>query len=81
MKLKVTLSLYASLTQYLPEKSGGNSCAVEVAEGTRIKELMDRLRIPQDAPKFIFLNGVHAEGEEVLKEGDRLGIFPPVAGG
>jgi len=81
MKLKVTLSLYASLTQYLPEKSGGNSCVVEVEEGTRIKELTARLRIPQDAPKFTFLNGVHAEGDEVLKDGDRLGIFPPVAGG
>ena len=79
--MKVTLSLYASLTQYLPEKSGGNSCVVEVEEGIRIKELIARMRIPQDSPKFIFLNGVHAEGDEVLKDGDRLGIFPPVAGG
>ena len=79
--MKVTLSLYASLTQYLPEKTGGNSCVVEVEEGTRIKELISRMGIPQEGPKFIFLNGVHAEGDEMLKDGDRLGIFPPVAGG
>ena len=54
---------------------------MEVEEGTRIKELMARMRIPQEAPKFIFLNGVHADGDEVLKDGDRLGAFPPVAGG
>jgi molybdopterin converting factor small subunit len=27
------------------------------------------------------LNGIHAQGDEVLKEGDRVGAFPPVAGG
>jgi molybdopterin converting factor small subunit len=37
--------------------------------------------IPPEAPKVIFLNGVHATGNEVLKEGDRVGAFPPVAGG
>ena len=79
--MKVELNLYASLTKYLPKKSTGNSCVVEVEEGTRVKELIARMSIPQEAPKFIFLNGVHAEGGEVLKEGDRLGIFPPVAGG
>ena len=54
---------------------------MEVEEGTRIKELIVRLSIPQESPKFIFLNGVHAEGDEVLKDGDRVGAFPPVAGG
>ena len=54
---------------------------MEVEEGTRVKELIARMSIPQEAPKFIFLNGVHAEGDEVLKDGDRVGAFPPVAGG
>lgn len=79
--LKVELNLYASLTKYLPKKSSGNSCVVEVEEGTRVKELIAQMSIPQEAPKFIFLNGVHAQGDEVLKDGDRVGAFPPVAGG
>ena len=79
--VKVELNLYASFKQYLPEKSTGNSCIMEVAEGTRVRELLARLNIPPEAPKVIFLNGVHAKGDEVLKDGDRLGAFPPVAGG
>jgi len=79
--LKIELNLYASLTKYLPKKSGGNSCVVEVEEGTRVKELIAQMSIPQEAPRFIFLNGVHAQGDEVLKDGDRVGAFPPVAGG
>jgi sulfur carrier protein ThiS len=79
--LKVELNLYASFKSYLPENSRGNSCIVEVEEGTRVRELLARMSIPPEAPKVIFLNGVHAKGDEVLQDGDRLGAFPPVAGG
>jgi molybdopterin converting factor small subunit len=79
--LKIELNLYASFKQYLPEKSSGNSCMVEAGEGTRVRDLLARMNIPPAAPKVIFLNGVHAKGDEVLKDGDRVGAFPPVAGG
>ena len=54
---------------------------MEVEEGTRVRELIAQMGIPREAPRFIFLNGVHAQGDEVLKDGDRVGAFPPVAGG
>jgi len=54
---------------------------MEIDPGTTIQDLLHKLRIPPEAPKVIFLNGIHAQGDEVLKEGDRLGAFPPVAGG
>jgi molybdopterin converting factor small subunit len=79
--MKVVLNLYASLGQYIPAKKGGNSCDVEIEAGTTVGELLDRLRVPAEAPKVIFLNGVHADREAVLKEGDRVSAFPPVAGG
>jgi len=81
LPVKVELRLYASFKSHLPENSSGESCVVEVAEGTTIRGLLERMNIPAKAPKVIFLNGVHAQGDEVLKEGDRLGAFPPVAGG
>jgi len=79
--VKLELHLYASFRSFLPEKSVGNSCFVEVADGTTVKELLEQLKIPPEAPKVIFLNGIHAKGDEVLKDGDRVGAFPPVAGG
>lgn len=79
--MKVELRLYASLGRYLPDTREGNSCIIDVDPGTTIQELLHKLSIPPEAPKVIFLNGVHAGGDEVLKEGDRLGAFPPVAGG
>ena len=79
--MKIELRLYASLGRYLPEKKKGNSCIVEVEPGTTIQELFFRFHISPEARKIIFLNGIHAKGDEVLKEGDRVGAFPPVAGG
>ncbi len=55
--------------------------AMEVPEGSTIRGLLQSLHVPIDSVKLIFLNGVHAGGDEVLKEGDRVGVFPPVAGG
>jgi sulfur-carrier protein len=80
--MKIQLNLFASLTRFLPDpESPGFSNLVEIEEGTTIEALLDHLKIPREQPKIIFLNGLHAEGTTVLKAGDRLGIFPPLAGG
>jgi sulfur-carrier protein len=79
--MKIELRLYASLSRYLPETRERNVCMLEIGPGTTIHQLLVHLHIPPEAPKVIFLNGIHAIGDEVLKEGDRVGAFPPVAGG
>ena len=80
--MKIELHLYASLRGYMPETGRGNAGELPgVREGTTIKELLTQLGVPIDAVKIIFLNGVQASGDETLQEGDRVGVFPPVAGG
>lgn len=80
--MKVQVKLYASLGKYMPqaalEKGQG---FVEVGEGTTIKAFLENLNVPLETVKLIFLNGIHAKDTQVLKDGDRLGVFPPVAGG
>lgn len=79
--MKIELRLFASLSRYLPERQTGNLCAMEIPEGTTIKELLQRLAIPAETRKIIIVNGVHAGDNQALAEGDRIGVFPPVAGG
>jgi len=80
--MKVELNLFASLARYAPDKTGSHSHRMlDVAEGTTIMELLNRMELPIDKIKMIFLNGLHAAGDEVLRDGDRVGVFPPVAGG
>jgi len=79
--LRIELRLYASFKKYLPGDAPDNPCWVEMEEGATVRKLFEKCQIPFDVPKIIFLNGVHAWGDEGLKDGDRVGAFPPVAGG
>lgn len=80
--MKVTVRLYASLAKYMPEEwQGHDSGIIEAEEGTTLRGLLNGLNIREGAARIIFLNGAHARGDEVLKDGDRVGVFPPVAGG
>ena len=79
--MKIELKLYASFSRYRPPEVDGEPGMVDVRGGITIKGLLKELSIPPDAVKIMFLNGLHAKGDEVLQEGDRLGVFPPVAGG
>ena len=80
--MKIQLNLFASLSRFLPvPPKSGFSNLLEVSEGTTIGSLLTDLKVPADLPKIIFLNGLHAEATTVLKDGDRVGVFPPLAGG
>ena len=74
--MKVELNLYASLARFVPRTG-----PMEVDGDTTILGLLRRLDVPMEKVKIIFLNGIHASGQESLKDGDRIGVFPPVAGG
>ena len=80
--MNIELNLYASLARYLPREAGAPCNRIRnVAEGTTIRTLLLHLQVPMGRVKLIFLNGIHARGDEFLKDGDRVGVFPAVAGG
>ena len=77
----IEVKLFATLRDYLPKGSERFSCKLEIDGTTRIGDILSRLKIPEDIPKIILINGIHGKEDQVLKEGDVLSIFPPVAGG
>ena len=79
--MEIVVKLFATLRDYLPAGSDRFSCRMEVDGHTRVQDILERLNLPEDMPKIILVNGVHGKKEQVLREGDVLSIFPPVAGG
>ena len=79
--MKVELHLYASLSKYLPPDAKFKTWFMEIDKNTTIKDIIEQMNIDEKSVKLIFLNGVHAVAGKVLKDGDRIGIFPPVGGG
>ena len=79
--MKVEVNLYATLKQYMKNEILGKSSAIDLEDGLCVKDIIQKLQIPADLVKLIFINGVHAKRDTILKDGDRLGLFPPVGGG
>ena len=79
--MKVWVRLYASLRRFKPELAHGEATEIELEDGATLRTLLDTLGIPATEAKQSFVNGVIQRGEPALKEGDEVGIFPPIAGG
>ena len=83
--IPVTLKLYASLGAFLPVGHARNEAQVSVPDGTTILALLDRHNVPREACHLVLLNGVFqppaTRGSVILKAGDAVAVWPPVAGG
>ena len=79
--MKIEVNLYATFRRYMKNETGGKSSVIDVKDGVCVKDVIQKLKIPADSVKLIFVNGVHAKVDTTLKDGDRLGLFPPVGGG
>ena len=73
----IQLKLFAALSGFTPD----NPDRVAVDPGTSVRQLLDRLEIPVAKAHLIFIDGVKKTLDTRLDGGERVGIFPPVAGG
>jgi molybdopterin converting factor small subunit len=48
---------------------------------TRLREVKDELRIPDSLFGAVLINGVHANVDDELKDGDRVSFLPLLDGG
>ena len=83
--MQVTLKLFASLGVFLPAHAERNMAAVDVVEGTSIKDLLDRYNVPRESCHLVLLNGIFQapaiRAAVKLRAGDAVAVWPPVAGG
>jgi sulfur carrier protein ThiS len=77
MSIRVQIRLYANLKPLEPSSAGSH----HLPSGTSVGEALAALRVPEDQVKLVFVNGRKVDRKQVLQDGDRLGVFPPVGGG
>ncbi len=65
----------------MPHKRFGEPLGVELEHGSTIKDLLEKMGIPQDQVFNILVDGRHQTFDNVLNEGERVSLFPPVGGG
>jgi len=84
--MKITLKLFATLTDYLPAASRyTNIVELDVPDGATITGITDPYRLPPALVHLVLVNGKYIAPEDrpthALVEGDVLAIWPPIAGG
>ncbi len=79
--MKVEVRLYATLRKYSPEMGIGEAVILQMPEGARLADLLARLDVPKSEVKTAFVNNRRRDEDYQLHDGDRVALFPPVAGG
>jgi sulfur carrier protein ThiS len=85
--MKIIFKLHATLRDYLPAEATHHRTRLEidVPEGTTVQQVIDRYDMPSNLVHLVLVDGVYLDksirSARVLKEGEALAIWPPVAGG
>ncbi|MDP3538506.1 MAG: MoaD/ThiS family protein [Azonexus sp.] len=83
--MRVTVKLYATLSDYLPPGSKNNRVEVEVVECAAVDAVLRPFSLPPKLTHLVLVNGVFIPPEErastCLNDGDVLAVWPPIAGG
>jgi sulfur-carrier protein len=77
--MKISLKCFAKLSEakVCDFRDGDDR---EVPEGETVRGLIERLGLPPDDIKIVFVNGKNVSLETVLSDGDRLGLAPASGG-
>jgi len=69
----------------LKDSLGPTAAVVELADGATVAQLLDQLAERRPAPMLggiaVSVNAEYAAAAQVLREGDEVGLLPPVSGG
>jgi molybdopterin synthase sulfur carrier subunit len=84
--MKITLKLFATLTEYLPPESRyTNIVELDVPEQTTVGTIIADKQLPAKWVHLVLVNGRYIDpdkrDQQVLVDGDVLAIWPPIAGG
>lgn len=83
--MRVTVKLYATLSDYLPAGSKNNRVEVDVALHATVSAALQPFSLPEKLTHLVLLNGTfvppQARASTTLSAGDTLAVWPPIAGG
>lgn len=79
--MHVTVKLFATLNRYGQGERAGTPFVIELSDGTNLLDLINLLKIPPEETRVLFVNGIIQESDYKLKDGDEVGLFPPIGGG
>lgn len=79
--MTVEIRCYTTLREKLPAEAERGVLNYQLKGEKTIKDLIESLNLPYEELHLIIVNGKQADLDKEIKDGDRIGFFPPVGGG
>jgi len=76
--VRVKVNAYATLRAYL---GGAASVETEIEPGQTVGSVLDRLGIPREQTRIVFVNSRSASLTYRLEGDEHIGVFPAIGGG
>ena len=77
--IKIEVKLFNEFQQYKPGEN--NIFQLELNQGACVKDLLEKLKIPDTAEYIILANGRRTADNALLSDKNTIVVFSPVAGG
>ena len=75
--ITATIKFFANLREFAPPKK-----IMTLPTGSTVRTVLDIFTISEETKLIILINGSpHKKRETIIKDGDIVAIFPPLAGG
>jgi molybdopterin converting factor small subunit len=81
MTLRVEVHLHAGLLRYAPEPSARGAYVREFADDARVRDVLASFKLPTERRIIIGIDGESATADTPLRDGARVDLVPPIAGG
>jgi sulfur carrier protein ThiS len=75
------VKLHAILRKYLPPDAVDYTAVVELPDGATVADAIAKLGIPPTHAKMLVSGDDYLEPDTVLRDGQEVNVFPPIAGG
>jgi molybdopterin synthase sulfur carrier subunit len=74
--MAILVKVYATLRKYTDGEG-----TLHLKDAETVKDILDKIGIPEKEVKNIIVNGRRRDLDHFLADGDRVALFPPIAGG
>ena len=79
--MQIEIRLYATLRQHAPPGTEAGVFRIEAPEGASLADVIEMVGISPAKVHMRMVNGTGVNENHILKDSDRVGLFPPIGGG
>ena len=81
MAIRVEVRLHAGLIRFAPDASTRGTYHRELPDGARVRDVLAGFGLPPERRVIIGVNGQAASADDLLTDGSKIDLVPPIAGG